>query len=351
MWRPDATGTVDGARDGARPSTDASTILRGAARRHHPRGMHSDIRTALDVFGFVTRPQILDCGHDDRTITAAVRAGTLVRVGPGLFVGPEYRRLSPEQQHVRRARAVASRFADRIVFSHHTAALLHGGSTWGIDLRSVHATRSDTGRGRRQAGVVHHVGTLDDDEVTEVDGLLVTTPARTAWDVAVSQPREQGVVAVDSLLNHGLVDDDALRDQCRRHAQWTRARHAKTTLTHTDGAADSVGESRGRLLFQEHRLPRPELQLKIFDRDGVLVGISDFGWPEFRHLAEFDGMVKYGSGLDLAREKAREDAIRRLGWGMTRFIWSQLGGRQRVLLARELHDAMRQSRRLFVSVA
>lgn len=313
--------------------------------------MHPDIRTALDFFGFVTRPQILDCGHDDRAISAAVRAGTLVRVGPGLFVGSEYLRLSPERRHVQRAHAVASRFADRIVFSHHTAALLHGGAVWGVDLDGVHATRSDTGRGRRQAGVSHHVGTLDEDEVTEVDGLLVTSPARTAWDLAVTHPREQGVVAVDSLLNLGLVDDDALRDQCRRHAQWTRARHAKTTFVHTDARADSVGESRGRVLMQEHGLPRPELQLKVFDRDGALVGISDFGWPEYRHLAEFDGMLKYGSGLDLAREKAREDAMRRLGWGMTRFVWSQLGGHQRALLARELRDAMQQSRRLYVGVA
>lgn len=310
--------------------------------------MHPDIRATIDVFGFVTRPQILDCGHDDRTIGAAVRAGVLVRVGPGLFVGPEYHRLSPEQQHVRRAHAVASRFADRIVFSHQSAALLHGGATWGVDLVNVHATRSDTGRGRRQAGVVHHVGTLGDDEVTEVDGLLVTTPARTAWDLAASQPREQGVVAVDSLLNRGLVDDEALRNQCRRHAQWTRARHAKTTLSRTDAAADSAGESRGRLLMDEFHLPKPQLQVRIFDHRGVLVGVSDYGWPEFRHLAEFDGLLKYGSGLDLAREKAREDAIRRLGWGMTRFVWSQLGGQQRALLARELREAMEHSRRLYV---
>ena len=59
---------------------------------------------------------------------------------------------------------------------------------------------------------------------------------------------------------------------------------------------------------------------------------ADFGWPQFRTVGEFDGLVKYGAllrpGQDPAdavvAEKRREDAIREEGWRVTRWIWNEL---------------------------
>lgn len=313
--------------------------------------MRLDIETHLHTHEFVTRPQLLDTGYDDRSIARLVRAETLCRIGPGLYAGSSYRRLRPEQQHILRCRAIATRFPDAVAFSHHSAALLHGADVWGIDLRKVHVTRLDTGRGRHQAGVAHHVAELPERELVEMDGLLVTNPTRTVWDVAVSQPREQGVVIADSMLHRGLTDDDALRRMAHTYTAWRGSRRARVTLTFSDGRSESVGESRSRLMFRDYGIPRPVLQFRVYDENGVLVGINDFAWLEFRHLGEFDGMMKYGSVEALAREKAREDALRSLGWGMTRLIWSQLDPAQRRQAAEHLLDAMKQSRRLYGPIA
>ncbi|GAA1746983.1 type IV toxin-antitoxin system AbiEi family antitoxin domain-containing protein [Aeromicrobium alkaliterrae] len=309
--------------------------------------MHPDLDHLVRDRGFITRPDVLARGIDDRVLSHAVRDGTLLRIGVGLYAGPEFARLRPEEQHALRCHAIATRFDGAVAFSHQSAAILHGAATWGVDLAHVHVTRLDDGRGRHQAGVAHHVARLDDSDVIEVDGLLVTTPARTAWDVAVRETTESGLVIVDSLQHLGLTDEDQLLREARSHSDWRRARHAKLALTLSDERAESAGESRARYLMWEFKLPRPQLQVEVRDEDGELVGKSDFGWWEYRHLAEFDGMLKYQTGRDLAHEKVREDGVRRLMWGMSRMIWGDLEGGRRRGTAVGLLAAMEQSRRLY----
>ena len=59
---------------------------------------------------------------------------------------------------------------------------------------------------------------------------------------------------------------------------------------------------------------------------------TDFGWPEFRTLGEFDGQAQVPptAAADetiedaVIREKLREDALRDLGWQVVRWIWAEL---------------------------
>jgi hypothetical protein len=80
-------------------------------------------------------------------------------------------------------------------------------------------------------------------------------------------------------------------------------------------------------------VPEPQLQFKVYDDHGNLVGITDFAWPEFRLLGEFDGRIKYGRllkdgeepGDAVFREKEREDLLREItGFMMIRYIWANL---------------------------
>jgi hypothetical protein len=86
------------------------------------------------------------------------------------------------------------------------------------------------------------------------------------------------------------------------------------------------------------------------------VGISDFLWPRFRHLGEFDGKVNYQALLRpgqtpadaVFREKQREDAMRAQGYGMTRFTWADImPDHARMTMAR-LAEELEQSRSLSV---
>src|SRR5699024_4187669 len=132
-----------------------------------------------------------------------------------------------------------------------------------------------------------------------------------------------------------------------RYTAWRGSRHAKVTLKLSDAASESVGESRCRHAFRNGGLPAPQSQFKVFDEKGVLVGTADFAWRKSRHLAEFDGMIKYRESGDLAKEKAREDRLRSLGWGMTRIVWTQLSPGQRGTLIVDLRRAMAESERQF----
>jgi hypothetical protein len=71
----------------------------------------------------------------------------------------------------------------------------------------------------------------------------------------------------------------------------------------------------------------------VFSPDGRFVGRSDFGWPDFGVLGEFDGKTKYGELLRrpgqtaeevLIAEKMREDRMRELGWVVIRWMWHDL---------------------------
>ena len=100
----------------------------------------------------------------------------------------------------------------------------------------------------------------------------------------------------------------------------------------------------------------PTLQYKVFDDSGRLIGIADFYWEEFRHLAEFDGFVKYQrllrpgeSPADVVfREKRREDAMRAGLRGMTRLVWPMVMPQQARRTMVELRGALEQSRRLYL---
>jgi hypothetical protein len=319
--------------------------------------MHSDLEDTANSLGFITRPQILDSGFDDRVIADLLRTGVLERIGAGLYASrAQYRELTPEQRHVVRCRAAATRLGNAAAFSHQSAALIHGLDVWGVDLDHVHVTRLDTGRGRHQAGVVHHVGCVSDDDITEVNGLHVVKSARAVWDLAVAEPTEQALVTVDSALHQGATSDEELGTIVRRHSTWRGARRAKVAFSLSDARAESPGETRARFAFRRSQLPAPESQLEVFDHHGLLIGRSDFGWRAFRHLAEFDGMLKYrptndpeGAWRTVAAEKAREDALRSMGWGMTRIVWADLAGPARERMIARLWNDMNRSRRLYVT--
>ena len=107
---------------------------------------------------------------------------------------------------------------------------------------------------------------------------------------------------------------------------------ARQSLEFLDPRSESVGESASRVAMWEVGVATPILQYEVLGFDGRFVGRSDFGWPEFRTLGEFDGRIKYGrllkdgqtAGDVIVDEKRREDALRELGWQVVRWLWEDL---------------------------
>lgn len=222
--------------------------------------------------------------------------------------------------------------------------MLHGLPLWGVALDQVHVTRCPPAWHHRSRVLRCHVAHLRDDEVVEIGGLPVTTPTRTALDLARSLPHEAAVVVLDAALRTGAVDAAELRDRLFDIVGTPGSRAAARVVAFADGRSESVGESRSRVVLHRWGLPPTHLQFGVVG-GGTVIARTDFAWEDRRVIGEFDGRVKYGrllrAGQDAVfAEKRREDAVRDEGWGVVRWTWDdlavphRLAGRVRRALAR-----------------
>jgi hypothetical protein len=224
--------------------------------------------------------------------------------------------------HLLMARAVMHRLAGDALLSHQSATLVHGLPTWGLDLGRVQVTRA-AGRARSDRSVQVHRSPLVPADLCEVSGLRLTTAARAVAETTCTTSYEVGVVLADAALRSGLVTKDQLTEMAERLQHWPGSPAAQAAARFADGASESVGESRLRVLMANQGVPAPELQVEIHDADGRLLGRVDF-LVEKSLVVEFDGVLTYGSGKDLVAEKWREDRIRERGYSFVRVGWPDL---------------------------
>lgn len=313
--------------------------------------MNADLLSRAELRGYITRPEILDSGYDDRDIREARAVGLLTRIGAGLYaLSATYAPLTDEAKHLVRCRAVSHRLGDGVVLTHQSAALMHGLPVWGLDLEEAQVTRRDSKRGRHEAGVNHHIGRIDDAQIIEIDGVLTVPPARAVWEVACAGPSESGLVTADGALHTEIVSPDSLHEIAEQFAHWQGSRTARLALSLADGRSESPGESRARHLFWRFGLPAPDLQFRVVGRDGSIIARTDFAWEIYRHLAEFDGRIKYDGTFGDAGfatvfgEKKREDLVRAEMWGLSRLIWVNLDPKAAAATAHRVRADIERSR-------
>jgi hypothetical protein len=284
----------------------------------------------VDTPRLLLRRQLIATGWTDQELRKQRLAGELHRLGRGAYVAAPGEPPRYEARHALLAAVRDERHAADGVLSHVSAAVLHGLSTWGLPLDRIHRTRDRRTGGRVGNGVHLHAAPLTADEVDEVDGLLVTSVARTVVDLARTVGFDAAVAVADSALHKHLVDTDQLARATRRCTGWPGAPQARHVVAVADGGSDSVGESRSRLAILRAGLPAPVLQWPVEGRGRVFE--VDFGWPDLRTVGEFDGLFKYGRLLKpdqdpaevVVAEKLREDEIRDLDLRVVRWIWAEI---------------------------
>ncbi|PRY62566.1 hypothetical protein BCF74_1042 [Knoellia remsis] len=220
-------------------------------------------------------------------------------------------------------------------FSHAAAA-----AVWRLPRVSAWPARVDvlTTKARRSSDTMRrHLG--QPGMVETVDGLPVTSLTRTLIDIARTEDLKDAVAAMDHALHHALCTREQLRAELDLVPAGARGRaQAELAVSLADPGAMSVGESLSRVQMFRFNLPRPQLQVRIEDADG-LAGVCDFGWVGLGTLGEFDGRKKYGlDGLEgdrvaevMWREKKREDRIRARGHRMARWVWADAADGSRMV--------------------
>lgn len=283
----------------------------------------------------IVRSTAIESGMTDWALRTGVRTGDLDRLYRGMysprqdvFVTTDGRvvrsdTIEARRDHYRRRVIAAAEFGEeRKAASHQSAAALHKIPVLGLP-EDIHFT-ADRHSGGRRAGRAFflHASPLPPDEVTVVEGILTTSLARTAMDVARSGSFTEALVVLDGALRAGVTLDElaVLTDRGRRRRGIALVRQ---TMTWADGRSESAGESLSRALMIRAGIPMPDLQVEYREDDGEVFARVDFDWGG-RVVGEFDGLVKYGDATDVVVEKRREDKLRALGIIVVRWTWDDL---------------------------
>jgi len=287
--------------------------------------------TARARGGFFTPGDAEACGATLHDIRRELAAGTWRRLTPGvLTVRAWYDGLEPPDAHLVDLRVRLHVLDGGWCAARRSAAVLHGLPLLGSPPRVPQLVRDRPRSGTRGSSRFERFNTLPDSERTEVDGLPLTTLARTVVDLAREESFSSGLVVADAALRAGVSPEDlrAVADRCR---YWPRAPRVKPVLAAADGRSESVLESLSRAGFLRARLPVPELQVEVWF-GGELVGRTDFLWRECLVVGEADGRAKYQEVQDLYLEKRREERLRDLGLEVVRWDWQSALHPERGLL-------------------
>ncbi|WP_174186038.1 type IV toxin-antitoxin system AbiEi family antitoxin domain-containing protein [Nocardia barduliensis] len=298
----------------------------------------------------ISRRQALASGLSDNALHRLCRTGQWSRLRAGHYLNSPASGLGATGRHLLLTLATAESTSESAITSHCSAAVLHGMATWGISLDRVHLTRNRINGGRSSRRIVVHSAQVEPDEITLVDDIRVTTPARTVLDIARSEGFEQAVVLGDSALRQGVTTTAELREQLRRARHRPGCRRAARVLGFLDGRSASVGVSRSRLVLRQYGFPAPEVQARVFSDSAICVGRVDFLFPDLGVIGEFDAGAEYRTAARGLRPAApadnaarlREDQLRALGWAVGRWTWEDLSAPAR--MAERLHMAFHTAR-------
>ncbi|WP_324192570.1 hypothetical protein [Nocardia transvalensis] len=235
------------------------------------------------------------------------------------------------------------------VLSHHSAAVMYGAPVWSALLDRICVTRNRRNGGRIKPNLKVHCAPIE--TVADIEGVLLTTPARTIVDLARSAPFEAAVVVGDALAREYGVTATDLAIELDAAKRRTGIAWARRVVAFLEPHSESVGESRSRVMLQRLGLPMPASQGEVYTGEGQFLGRVDFYFGDTGVVGEFDGRIKYErllrpgeeAGDAVFAEKRREDALRANGFQVVRWTWDELPTgevlpRIRRALARSRHE-------------
>lgn len=278
-------------------------------------------------------------GLTARQVARAVAVGELVRLRPGWYApGERWRLAAPEARQLMAVHAAQAGQGSPRVFSHLSAATLHGLPVWSDWMRrgreaaaessgAVHTLLHPAAGGTFGERVVRHRGECGPAEVVEIGGIACTSADRTLADIAATEPFALALACADQ-----LVRLEAARDRAVDAALWEGWR--KRMLAYADTrkgkrgvqalrmlallahpGSESPLESVSRLRALQIGLDA-ELQVPVPAEDGRTLHL-DFVFAAIGVFGECDGRSKY-SDPDMLRGRLPAQVVeaerRRHNW-------------------------------------
>jgi hypothetical protein len=271
--------------------------------------------------GVIGHPQLVALGLSRESIQRRVRAGRLHRIHQGVYaVG--HKRLT------QRGRWMAAVLAggNRAVLSHRTAAALRQLLP---QRDEIHVTTPRDLRNRD--GIRFHSQSLQLDEVTEHDGIPVTTVARTLLDLAATEP-DQVERAFNEAEFRRLWDATGVAALLDRYP-----RRAGSVQLAALVAAEPIGITREELeqrflaLIDESFLPRPMLNAPLMIGDRTFY--PDCLWRDARLIVELDSRAAHDTTSRFDSDRERDRLLALAGLLVIRVTWKHVTADARGLAA------------------
>lgn len=198
-----------------------------------------------------------------------------------------------------------------------TASWLHGVDTFKyreLEILPPIETMVLRGNNRvRRSGCVGGIRDLRGEDVMHMQGIRVTTPLRTAMDLACKLNRFEALAVLDGFMSrHGLSHAD-FTSQVARYRRRRGVIQLRRLIRLADPRAESSGESWARMAILDAGLPTPELQYWVHEADRQLYRL-DLAYPKHRVAVEYDGQEFHLSAEQRAADKFRRDWLRSQGW-------------------------------------
>ena len=208
--------------------------------------------------------------------------------------------------------------------SHRASAALRGLA--GFESQLVEVTVPKNRRGGK-VGIVHR-HRLDPTDVEKLDGLPVTTVARTLIDLASLSRREKVEEALDDALSRGLVSIPYLRVRLAEMSGSAGRPGIGTMRALIDARAGSrvpqnVFETRMLRVIKRAGLPPPEIQFPVYEANDR-IAIVDFAYPEQRLAIETDGYRWHSGKVRWQKDLRRRNRLLAVDWRMMHVTWDQL---------------------------
>jgi very-short-patch-repair endonuclease len=279
------------------PRREAEQIA-GVARRQH---------------GHVTRAQLLALGLGPDAIDRRLASGRLFAVHAGVYaVG--YRRSEP----IARAMAAVLACGPGAVLGHRSAASLWGMVPgWRFPLHAIAPGRRD-----RPGIRTHRHSGLTRADVTVRSWIPVTSPARTALDVAPELSEPQLTRLVNDARIRGDLKLHSLRELLARIHHHPGAKLLRPFVEEPANPTRSELEDRFVDFCKRHRLPAPVINARV---EGYEV---DALFEAQKLIVELDGWAYHRDRRSFAGDRERDTVTLAAGYATVRLTWERLTERE-----------------------
>ena len=281
---------------------------------------------ARPQFGMVSHAQLRKLGLTTSGIARRVRSGRFTREHRGVY----YAGHGPVTLRGRFMAAVLA-CGEGAVLSHRSAAVL-----WGLLKRAPAAPEVTVPgqRGRKREGITVHRSPLSPSEMTVVDGIPVTSVARTLIDLADVVSRRTLERAFDEAEIKRLDCTGLTVLSHRKGAPLLAAvqndHQPGTTVTRSDL------EERMLALCRQHGLPTPDVNHHAEENE------VDFTWRQAGLIVETDGWATHGTRRAFERDRVRDADLVAAGWRVIRLTHRRLE-RQPQAVTRQLRRLLSAS--------